>query len=143
MYIPFQSDHISTVESSPPCLLQYSPSDLAPFLASFSSCSLFVFFCVFVLSSFVTPIPPSNLTYVNGQHTVKDKEREAELKKLRTLTTEAKEQVQSLKEENTRKAQLLAKMKETKLADNEIIDRSTKEAADNDATAKRSVRAPW
>jgi hypothetical protein len=70
---------------------------------------------------------------------VKDKEREAELKKLRALSSEAKVQVQSLKEENTRKAQLLAKMKETKLADNEIIDRSTKEAADNDATAKRSV----
>lgn len=68
---------------------------------------------------------------------MKDKEREAELKKLRTLSAEAKEQVQSLKEENIRKAQLLAKMKETKLADNEIIDRSTKEAADNDATAKR------
>jgi hypothetical protein len=74
---------------------------------------------------------------------VKDKEREAELKKLRIISAEAKEQVQSLKEENTRKAQLLAKMKETKLSDNEIIDRSTKEAADNDATAKRSASAVY
>ena len=68
---------------------------------------------------------------------MKDKERDAELKKLRMQSIEAKEQIQSLKEENARKAQLLAKMKDTKLADNDIIDKSTKDAADYEATAKR------
>lgn len=72
---------------------------------------------------------------------MKDKERDLELKKLRAQSIDSKEQVQGLKEENTRKAQMLLKMKETKLADNEIIDRSTKDAADNEATAKRSARA--
>lgn len=68
---------------------------------------------------------------------MKDKERDSELKKLRAQSIDSKEQVQGLKEENTRKAQMLLKMKETKLADNEIIDRRTKDAADNEATAKR------
>ena len=87
----------------------------------------------------------SILTYAHArayaQHVVKDKERDAELKKLRAQSAENKEQVHSLKEENSRKALLLAKMKETKLADNETIDKRTKDAADNEATAKRSARA--
>lgn len=56
---------------------------------------------------------------------------------MRTQSAEAKEQIQGLKDDNTRKAQLLARMKEAKIADNEALDTASRTATDAELNIKR------
>ena len=67
----------------------------------------------------------------------KEKERESEQNRLQAENTEFKSFIQTLKESNTRKANLLSKIKGTKIADNELLDKWMKEAEDLDSNVKR------
>jgi hypothetical protein len=80
------------------------------------------------------------LTSILSQQLIaKEKERDLEIQKLRTQSAEAKEQIQGLKDDNTRKAQLLARMKEAKISDNEALDAATRTATDAELNNKRYI----
>ena len=111
------------------------------FCISYSvSCSIFVFSIFFFyknnggsIQHYLTNI----ISTYNYELPAKDKEREAELLKHRAYSEETKELIINLKDDNSRKARLLSKMKEAKLADNENLDKWEKQATESEVTVKR------
>ena len=71
----------------------------------------------------------------------REREREAEVVSLRTQAADAREQVQSLREDVSRKAKLLASLKEAKVGDNALLEQAKAEAREHEESAKRLQRA--
>jgi len=71
----------------------------------------------------------------------REREREEEMVPLRTQAADARELVQSLREDVARKAKLLASLKEAKVGDNAQLEHAKAEAREHEESTKRLQRA--
>ena len=83
----------------------------------------------------------ARLRRVYSQALSRERDREDEQRTLRTQAAEAREQLQSLKEDVSRKAKLLVTLKEAKISDNATLDQWRSEAKEHEETIKRLQRS--
>ena len=83
----------------------------------------------------------ARLRRVYSQALSRERDREDEQRTLRTQAAEAREQLQSLKEDVSRKAKLLVTLKEAKISDNATLDQWRSEAKEHEETVKRLQRS--
>ena len=83
----------------------------------------------------------ARLRRVYSQALSRERDREDEQRTLRTQAAEARELLQSLKEDVSRKAKLLVTLKEAKISDNATLDQWRSEAKEHEETVKRLQRS--